>query len=386
LTSPCAHGSEPVPFCHGLPAARGDSLAALVVLVVVALFAAGCDDDSAGTARKGKERVRIAIVGQSRDDPTWPVIQATAAWFGDRYRLASVETLAPETLSPGEQKKLLAGLVDRPFDAVCVVVFDSDAVRASIQELVRHGKRVVTIGRDVPGSERYAHCGPSEFDVGRAAAQACAMVLRGRAPTIMLLHAGVENDAYASRYYAFKNELPLMGDLQLLSEVDCAGRQMDAAHLVRVEARRYPRAGCWVLLDDWPLRAIPETDRLLPLGGGIVLCDGSPRYWPRLRDGQILAMITYDFRRAVEESLLAGSRGPTDVEEIRNASYTPPTEIITVRELESFEQRWKLWQQSGQSAEWSRRQTAPAQSQAVIQPASKPASSTRPQEKRPQGP
>jgi hypothetical protein len=367
---------------------RREAVLPLLPICVLAVAATSCKDDNLRTPSEDREPVRIALIGEARDDPTWPVLQATATWFTNRHRRAEVDTDAPRTISPGEQRKLLADLATKPYDAVCVVPSDPDAVRASIQDLVRHGKRVMTLGRDVSKSDRHACFGPSNTETGRTAAQACAVVLRGRAPTIMLLYGGVENDTYAARYYAFKNELPLLEGLQVLREVDCAGKELDAAHLVRVEARRYPRAGCWVFLEDWPLKSVSDHERLLPLGGGIVLCDGSPRHWARLRDGQILALITYDFRLAVEEALLAASRRPTNQKEARYTSLNLPPEIVTVRELESCERRWQLWAQPDQSAESAGKQTAPPQEPLAAEPDLSPrrATSSRSEEKSPQSP
>jgi hypothetical protein len=335
-------------------------------------FSTGCKDLGSKGHAEENEHVRIALVGEAQDDATWPVLQATSRWFMDRYHLADVETMAPPSASPGDQQKLLLDLAEKPFDAVCVAPSDPDSVRSAIQALVRHGKRVITIGRDVPQSDRHANCGPSNYEIGRAAAQAAAMVLKGRAPTIMLLYAGSAEEAYAARYYAFKDELPLLADMQLLREVNCAGHHMEAAHLVRVEARRYPRVGCWVFLDDWPLRNIPSTERLLPLGCGIVLCNGSPRYFDRLRDGQILAMIAFDYRQAVEEALFSANKKASPGREMPDTSFTLPTEIITVRELESYEQRWKQWQRPDKPAESPAGREARSPAQKSANPASKP--------------
>ena len=173
-----------------------------LAISVLAAISVGCEETEPRRASAAKEPIRIAIVGESLDDATWPVIMAAAQWFHARYRLAEVKPFATETSSAGGQQKLLADLSEQPFDAVCVVPADPEAIRGSIQELVRHGKRVITFGRDVPESERHAYCGPSQFDIGHSAAQACGMVLKGRAPTIMLLLAGSNNDAYAARCYA----------------------------------------------------------------------------------------------------------------------------------------------------------------------------------------
>jgi hypothetical protein len=358
----------------------------LAIIAAPVGFSAGCKDLGSKRHAEANEQIRIALVGEAQDDPTWPVLQATSRWFMDRYHSADVEPMAPLTMAPGEQQKLLLDLAVKPFDSVCVAPSDPDSVRSAIQELVRHGKRVITIGRDVPQSDRHTYSGPSDFEIGRAAAQASAMVLKGRPPTIMLLYAGFAEEAYAARYYAFKEELPLLGDVQLLREVNCEGRHMEASHLVRVEARRYPRVGCWVFLDDWPLRTIPPKERLLPLGCGIVLCNGSPRYFERLRDGQILAMIAFDYRQVVEEALFSATKKASPTQEMPDTSFTLPAEIITVRELESYEQRWKRWQRPDKPAESSAGRDTRSPPQSPVNPSSRPwrGSSARTEEEGPQ--
>lgn len=335
------------PARHAHESARETRSVWLILAVSAALLAVGHTSGCKTQRRPAEamEPVRIAVVGVAKDDPTWPVIQAAARWFTERNRRAEVEVMATETASPSEQQKLLTELASRPFDAVCVAPADPVSARTAINDLVQQGKRVVTFGRDVPQSNRHAFCGPSEFEIGRAAVRACMAVLKGRLQTIILLHAGAQDEIYGDRYCAFKSELPFLGEATLLREVDCQGRWFDAAHLVRVEARRYPRVGCWVFLDDWPLRAASEKDRLLPLGCGIVLCNGSPRYFKRLRDGRILALIGFDYREAAENALFAAARSGQAAGETFSGSHNIPSEIITIRELESYENRWKQWQE-----------------------------------------
>jgi ABC-type sugar transport system substrate-binding protein len=314
----------------------------MLVWTAGAALAVGCKPEDQ-VKPPDREQTHIVVVGEAKDDPTWPVLQAAIRWFTDHYRLATVELQAPDSASAGRQQALLQELVGKDVDAVCLAPTDPNSLRVVVNDLVRCGKRVVTIGRDVPNSDRRMCSGPSEFEIGQAAARACEMALKGRSPTVILLHAGLQDDIYGPRYYGFKEQLRLLADVRLLREVDCGGKTLDAVHLVRTESRRYPRVGCWVLLDDWPLRVIPESDRLLPLGCGIVLCNGSPRYFPRVRDGQILAMIVFDFRRAVEEALFAAARKDQPGGARHPDTLALPAEIITVRELDSYADRWKAW-------------------------------------------
>ena len=328
-------------FRRHMPAAW-KGLFAIAGLALGVLVPASCRQDADGRSRPQAEK-HIVVVAVGKDDPTWPVIEATAQWFESQRRFVTVEAVAPEKTSPVEQQQILEALATQRVDAVCVAPVDPRAIRQVIKDLVHRGKRVALIGRDVPDSGRFCYCGPSEFAIGQAAAQACALAVRSRSNTVMLLHAGADDAVYGSRYAGFKHELPVVGDVHLLREIDCGGQWLDAAHIVRKESRMYPRVGCWVMLDDWPLRVVRPSDPLLPLGCGIVLCCDSPRYIDRMRNGQIMAMVAFDYRRAVQNAILiAADLGNAPMEE-NESSWILPSEIITAAELDAYEQRWIEW-------------------------------------------
>ena len=347
-TTDAAMGSPPArsPAEGGTVSRRRPAFVSLIaILAATVCWPTACDER--GRARPGAadaESIRIALVGQTRQSPAWPVLQAAAKKFSNSSVRIDVEAMAPESASPEEQERMLRQIANQPFQAVCVVPVDPLAMRAAVRDLVQRGKRIVTIGRDVPDSNRQAYCGPSQFELGAAAVRACTTALMGRSKSIILLHAGTEEGVYALRYVGFKRSLPMLRDAQLLRELDCGGNSLEAQRLVRAESHRYPRVGCWVMLDDWALRTASENERILPLGCGIVLCNGSPKYFARLRDGQILAMIAYDFRRAVDEALFAAMRVGDMAGKPEDGSFDCRVEIITIRELHAYEERWRQWQ------------------------------------------
>ncbi|MFQ5352422.1 MAG: hypothetical protein ACE5D3_05035, partial [Candidatus Binatia bacterium] len=51
---------------------------ACVVLFLLLCFV-GCDRRQSGRRDRGNALIRIVIVGQGQDEPTWPVLQAVAA-------------------------------------------------------------------------------------------------------------------------------------------------------------------------------------------------------------------------------------------------------------------------------------------------------------------
>jgi ABC-type sugar transport system substrate-binding protein len=311
---------------------------------------AGCSNDEDPGRRRG-EVIHLTVVAEARDDPTWAIMEAASRWFAKQERFVKVEVLAPRTRSPREQRALLEGLVGGDVDAVCVAPTDAAALRQAIDRLSQSGISVVTVGRDVPGSNRVTYCGPSELEIGRAAAEACVAAVQERSQTVMLLHAGPDDPVYGDRQFGFMRELPLHEGVTLLREVNCSQDSSEAVALVRLESRKYPRTGCWVFLEDWPLRTVQAVDRLLPRGCGIVLCNGSPRYWGLIREGLVVAVITYDHRQVMEKALEAAARlaqgGDT---RLVAPKYLIPVEIVTIRNLPLYEARWEAWQTDVPSA------------------------------------
>ncbi len=329
-------------------------------------FVHGCDSrpgESTTGPPAGSQRlddaVRIVVIGEAQEGPAWELLVATCKHFDEQYANVTVDVLAPPTLSPLGQRELLhdvsissgAGRTDQRenVNAICIMPTDPVSILTTIKEASITGIPIVTIGRDVPDSGRSIFCGPSRGEIGQAAAQACGEAVRGRSPRIMLLHAGEKTAAYAACRNAFKAELPVVGNVELMREIDCRGNKADALRLVKFEAKRYPRVGCWVFLDDWPLRLLDDKERLLPLGCGMVLCNGSPRYTHQLRDGRISAMITYDLHTVVRDALyIAWKLTAPKPPRITLDRRTVPAEIITSRNVDEYDARWSAWRR-GQS-------------------------------------
>ena len=317
----------------------------LSMIAVMCVFSlTGCHSEE-NPFRRQKSVSRIALIGIGKNHPTWPVLQCAAKQISGRRGRLDVVVLAPDTPSPQAQQQILEQLQSGQFDAVCISPIDSSTLGPTILETVRRGVPVVTIGRDVPDSSRSAYSGPLEVDLGRETARACERLSGGLSNSIMLVHAGADDEFYGARYGAFKAYLPAAKGLTLLRELNCRRNVLDAMELVKAESRKYPRSAGWALLDDWPLRAIGPTERLLPPGVGIVLCNADPRYNDAVRDGRITAMIGYDFREAVQQAVHAAARLGTDTGKGTLASeISIPPEIITKEDLLFWEARWRAWQ------------------------------------------
>ena len=318
----------------------------VIPLILCSQLTLACDPEQQTHSRdRGTDRLEreIILVGRSEEDPTWPVLQSCADRFESLYPPTTVRVIAPRMASPRQQRELLEGLAKAKVDAVCVAPIDPASIRSVVNRLAKSGKPVVTIGQDVPNSDRAAYCGPAESATGQAAALACDQSLKGRSRTVMLLHAGEEHGSYRVRYAAFREELHLFSSIHLLKEVNCKGEAVAAVNGVRRESRMYPRVGCWVFLDDWPLRTIRPDDRLLPLGCAMIVCNGSPKHFPRMRRGEIQVLVTFDFQNAVEDALRTAARllEERGLETIQN--LFSPSMIIDIDDLDWYERCWQNW-------------------------------------------
>jgi ABC-type sugar transport system substrate-binding protein len=302
----------------------------------------GCDATPSRKAPRTAESVHVVVVAEARDDPTWAMWEAAARRIEQQDRAVKVDLLAPPAQSPREQQSLIQALCGQQLDAACIAPTDAAAVRRAIDELAKTGVFVVTVGRDVAGSNRAVYCGPAEMEMGRAAARACAAALEGRATkTVLLLHAGQDDPIFGPRYLGFNQEIRQFREVTLLREVDCSRNRSDAVSLVRLESRKYPRTGCWVFLEDWPLRAAGAEERLVPTDCRVVLCNGSPRYFAALQDGRISALVTYDYAKSAYEAISVAASLARDNAAVVTQHRGVDVEIVTASDLADLERRWK---------------------------------------------
>ena len=321
----------------------GRRLPFLCLFVLACIAIAGCDPPVSSAPRPSRATIRIAIVGTSAEDPVWDVLRTVAGQIVSETPRASVAFFAPKDGTPSGQQAVLAELQSADIDAVCLLPVDSESVRDGVRDLIQGGKPVVLLACDVPRSPRSVFVGPSEMEVGQAAARACVRLLPEDRQTVMLLHAGLESSAYGVRYAAFKSQLREEPTGELFKEFDCGGNGVKAQQIIRRQSRLYPRIGGWVLLDDWPLRRLSDSEQLIPLGCSVILCRDDPKYFSAVRRGDIDALVTYDLFHAISEAVGATIRLAEDRRNNLIEHIVIPTEIVTYEDIDWHEERWRMW-------------------------------------------
>lgn len=312
------------------------------IAILVCTWSVGCWSDNAPTA-PARTLTRIALVGVGRDHPTWPVLQAVARQIeGNRGRIV-IRVEAPPSTSPAEQQKLLERLVGT-VDIICLEPADPLLSAQTINEVARSGVPVITFGRDAIGSQRSVYCGPMESDLGETLAEACGLLPRTRSTSVLLLHGGAENATLQQRYEAMRLKMVKSNGMSLLREVACGESRITALAVVREESRKYPRSAGWALLDDWPFRGLGVNERLVPEGYGVVMCQNDPRYLQYVEDGRITALVTFDYREAVQGAVFAGLRMLDSRGTISSSLVSVDPQIVTIANSALWRERWNAWQ------------------------------------------
>jgi ABC-type sugar transport system substrate-binding protein len=313
-------------------------------LMAVAVPTAGlaCKSDESPITRPGGI-TRIAVIGIGRDHPTWLVLQAVAKQVEGASGRLEIRVEAPPTMSPAEQRKLLEGLIGR-VDVICIEPSEQLLLAPTIDSIARGGVPVVTFGQDTSNTVRSVYCGPLESDIGAAAAEACGLLPRERSTSVLLLHGGEDHAELTVRHRGMRMNMIKSNGMTLLREVACGASRLSALDVVKGETRKYPRSAGWVLLGDWPFRAIEAKERLVPEGYGIVLCSNDPAYLTQVEDGRITALVSYDYRRAVQEALFASLRLLDGRGSPYSALIVVEPEIITRLNVGQWRERWHAWQ------------------------------------------
>lgn len=316
-------------------------VAVFAAVMTIVCISAGCDNAPRSMLEKGKA-VKIVVVGPSRDDPDWPIVEACAKTALSTERNVAVEVRGPASASPVQQREILAALVDESVDVICLMPIDADAVRPELDRLARSGRGVVTIGRDVRDSARAAFVGPHEEDVGNKAGEAALAWLDEARRSVVIVGAVSPNGPRSVRYFAAKDRLR-RGIAQILREIDTSASPWNAADQVRDEAAKYPRVACWLFLDEWPLVSDKVWKPLVPETSNVVVCGMSPRWFGRLKRREIHALIGYDLQQAVESGLQTAVHVARR-DEFGQKGRDLPVEVFTMENIKTLERRRKLWE------------------------------------------
>lgn len=318
---------------------------AVCVLACVAIpFNCRSKDDS---PRPRRALPRIAVVCESLSDPSYAAVEWAAQAYVEGHPAQAVELLAPRIASPAAQRDILNDAGRESFAALCLMPLDVSAVESILNSLSRQGLPTILIGRDISRDARFAYCGPSQADIGAAAAQACRAAMPPGSSMILVLAPAIHAEPHAARLTALRATLGRGGRDVRIIEVPCDEEPLAARRTWEAELAKYPRAGGWVLLDDWPLRVMAADEPLPTLNMAVIVCSPSPRHVPRIQRGELTALIGYDLQDAAHRALCLASAAATRADAAIRDDIVP-TLIVTRDNAADYERMWGIRSGSGE--------------------------------------
>ncbi len=314
------------------------------LLLLICLSPGGCNPS--GTAPTDVEidysKGSIVFVGAGAADPLWPLLRVAGERLGREGFGLPVRFVAPDTISPAAQVRLVREQLNDPMvRGLCVQVIDAGALAAVLDQAMSRGVYVVTLMQEVRTQLRSAHVGLDEVDVGRHLARAAADCV-GENGTIMILRSTADDPRFTGRLAGLEEELGELGTVHVLGYADCSGMPHEARRTIRERSRRYPSLGAWVCLDDWPLNGGERTDEWLPPGCRIVSVGPLPVYWRALESGACAALIGTDYGQLGYEAvrLCQAAVASRTVDVPRRLL---PARTVTRHNLEKFRRTWIEW-------------------------------------------
>lgn len=138
--------------------------------VLDAALALGYIDTGQVEALRGPEPIKLALLLPRGTNPYLALVNKKARAFVERNHLnARVKSFFIDGFDPDE----LAHSIHRfgkAADGVIFMAIDHPSVRVAIDELVKAGKKAVTLISDISSSRRHAYVGIDNFAAGRTAA------------------------------------------------------------------------------------------------------------------------------------------------------------------------------------------------------------------------
>lgn len=312
-------------------------MAALTLLVLAGWTA--CRPGPARTPRAAAGF--IAVVGASEQDPLWPILKTSTAWFRQFAGEMEVRVEAPPLASPNLQAELIDRLRKDGARGLCVQVIDPRASVGLLESLRSSGVVVVTMLRRVESGEPFLHCGVDPREVGVALAHALAERVASGG-TVGVLYAD-DDDVCRLRRAGFKREFARHPRLTVLRELDCRGDAATAVRLMRETTERFPGIDGWVAMGSWPLHVADEGRPLLPPGCALVLPGPLADPVGAIRSGKCQALVVAEDYRQIVTQALEMCLLSVDQQIVHRRVLEVPARRVTRQTLPEFARDWALW-------------------------------------------
>lgn len=274
----------------------------MCLLFCLILCHSGACDEPRRLSLDRKEGGFIAFVGNTKNDPVWRILSATAQRYRAGIGKFDLRIEAADMDAPSAQTRLLRSMQSPQMRGLCIWPTDTAVMKDILLDIRTKGIPVVTMMTPIPSTEPFVHSGLDEIAIGRTMAHAAFEAIKGDG-TIALLRHGGDSIHHDDRYLGFSEQAKKLTTMTILSEFDCRGNAFVAQRVVREYVERFPRLNAFVSLDDWPLRGLSSSEGFLPDGCPLITYGPYPDYWALVNNGTCYALIGAEYDRIAENAL-----------------------------------------------------------------------------------
>ncbi len=309
----------------------------MALIAVVSLTAGlGCKRD-AHVGHLPARRALVVLISRSAGDPQWPAIVGGARRTLERYPYLDMKTLTPALGERVTTAELVRRAIGMEATAIAMWVRDEDANDIPLGEIEQAGAMLVTVGEPARSLQRAAHVQVDWAGGAELLGRELPDIADGKRSCV-LLHSQGRNSIATACYQRFVTAVRDRINFHILMEKNTLESEAAPTVLVRQMLKTFRHAGLVVTLEPnvWIGRNPPPE---LPSGTRFATLGAVPALWPRVLDGEALALagtVDGEIGEAVIELIAAQSTA----EGVPRLYRVIEPELVTRENLLEFARRY----------------------------------------------
>ena len=320
---------------------------ARILVVVIALFAAGCTGglgvscggSSPKTATPAAARkLRFAIIPKALDIPVFNYAKIGAERQAKEFGDVEVLWNAPASADQLKQKEILESYITQRVDGIAISSLNGEFLTDTINRAIDQGIPVTTWDSDAPSSKRIAFYGVDDRASGRIMGEQAIKLRDGKGKVAIITSLGAAN--LQNRLAGVKEALAKAPGIQIAEIYDIKEDIIRCGEIIATGTRRYPDLAAWISVGGWPVFTRNALDAVDPAKTKVISFDTNSPALDLLRANKVQVLLGQKYFGWGSESVKL-------LRDIKNGSKPASSiidsgvDVVTKDNVDAYEQQWK---------------------------------------------
>jgi ribose transport system substrate-binding protein len=271
----------------------------VIVLILMAIVAAGLYAAGSQEMKAGKDVRTIAVIPKAMDNPVFLDTKAGAEKAAEELGIEVIWTAGFKS-DAAEQVQVIEGLIQKGVDGMLISCNDPSALNDVIAKAQEEGVFMATFDSDAPDSTREFYIGIDNYEVGKLGGQLYSELAAEKGGTVetALLTGILGAFNLEERIRGFKDGI-VGSNVEIVSIQTCEDDINKAVQVIDDFTNANPNLDGWFFVGGWPFFAPPESLGTLKEfyddGNLVVSIDN---FWPMLdflEAGMTQMLVGYSF-------------------------------------------------------------------------------------------